>query len=437
MTMKKMILTTTIVASTALLLVNYFPALSSGCGPPHNDLIRVMRMRRQYRPRRQLQEEVNDEQENIIVMPQIESEDILQNYHRSSSAEPHSQSRCRNWNAWKLAQQQQQPRSISFIQSSKKTKCEGKQQDPQKCNDNYLRSRKVSGHSQSIMCSSSSSGKFHGNNGNNGDANARDSSTSLNSPSKNRYINDNDENDQNDGCRTFPPTPLKKMFSAQSGVSPIKLKVPQPRKKELWLPWPLGAIRNDFYSFAASEEQRRHHQRQGQSLTQEDGGERIGQYQQQPRQPWQIKQDSISHRSRWASKMLHRGAVSIRRINFPALFYGSRNDGLVSSGSNNIEDGSDPKYWSKDPTTSLATASATVRKKVKSGNLFEKQMRNFGMNGQKQQQKHHDRTVRGGENNSIDPSENVKTFDKDVVFRYLKLQASVRLRQLGYGKRES
>lgn len=429
--MKKMVPTPTIVASVALLILNCFPALSSGRGPPHNGLIRVMRMR-------QLQKELNDEHENIIVMPLIESEEIIQNNHRSSSAEPHSRSRCRNWNARKLVQQK--PRSISLILSNKETNCEVKQQDPRKCNDNSLRSRKMGEHSQSIMvkqCSSNSSGNFHGNNGNNGDTNLRDSYASLNSPPKNRYINDNGANDQSDSRRTFPPTPLKKMFSAQSGVSPIKLKVPQPRKKELWLPWPLGAIRNDFYSFAASEEQRRHHQRQGQSLTREMGGERIGQYQQQTRQPWQIKQESIIHRSRdWASKMLHRGNGSIRRMNFPALlFHGSRNDRFVSSEINNIEDGSNPRYWSKDPTTSLATASATMGK-VKSGNLFAKQMKNLGMNRQKQQQKHYEGTIRGGENNSADPSENGKIFDKDVVLRYLKLQASVRLRQLGYGKRE-
>ena len=97
---------------------------------------------------------------------------------------------------------------------------------------------------------------------------------------------------------------------------------------------------------------------------------------------------------------------------------------------NNMEYGSNPRlYWSKDPTTSMATASATMGKKDK------KQPNKFGMQQkQQQQQQKYDGSVRGGENNAMDPSENAKHFDKDVVLRYLKLQASVRLRQLGYGK---
>ena len=72
-------------------------------------------------------------------------------------------------------------------------------------------------------------------------------------------------------------------------------------------------------------------------------------------------------------------------------------------------------YWVRDTTTPMATASATMNK-----------------NGKKQIVQR-----RGG--GDVDAalagvnSENDKHFDRDVVFRYLKLQASVRLRQLGYG----
>lgn len=108
--------------------------------------------------------------------------------------------------------------------------------------------------------------------------------------------------------------------------------------------------------------------------------------------------------------------------------------GVASAiGDNNIEYGTSSRYWSKDPTTSMATASATMGKKDKN-NKFEKQTNTFGMKRPKQQQ--YDGSFRGGENNVVDQSsEHGKHFDKDVVLRYLKLQASVRLRQLGYGTR--
>ena len=43
-----------------------------------------------------------------------------------------------------------------------------------------------------------------------------------------------------------------------SPYSPPYIKrMPQPRKKELWLPWPLGAVRSDYHRFAEAERQRR------------------------------------------------------------------------------------------------------------------------------------------------------------------------------------
>jgi len=319
---------------------------------------------------------------------------------------------------------------------------EAKQQGRQQCNKNRRSRNKHGGQDSQLasmlvqQCSSSSSSgnSFHGSNGNKdggegSNYHLRDSSTSMDSQT-NYYRTDRS------GGRSTQPT-LKKVLTPPS-VPPIKLIVPQPRKKELWLPWPLGAIRNDFYSFAASEEQRRQH-----GFNEEAGFNRQ-QLSQWPE--WQIQQDSIMHRSRdWATRMLHRGGGSLRRINFPALFHGSRKGGAgnveeehgVASaiGDNNIEYGTSSRYWSKDPTTSMATASATMGKKDKN-NKFEKQTNTFGMKRPKQQQ--YDGSFRGEENNAVDQSsEHGKHFDKDVVLRYLKLQASVRLRQLGYGKRDS
>jgi hypothetical protein len=285
---------------------------------------------------------------------------------------------------------------------------------------------------------SSSSGNFQGDCGNTNNSNGRRDSSPLSSTRmdsqtniyySNRSINSNDSTHST-------TTSTKKGFSPPSvvvAVPPIKRIVPQPRKKELWLPWPLGAIRNDFYSFAASEEEEEHRRHGWNEEGVVVGGrQQPHQHQQQHlpwQQQWQIQPDSILHRSRdWATKMLHRGGGSLRR-----RMHGNSSEVDFSStetsiGNNNMEYGSNPRlYWSKDSTTSMATASATMGKKDK------KQPNKLGMQ-QKQQQQKYDGTVRGGENNAMDPSENAKHFDKDVVLRYLKLQASVRLRQLGYGK---
>ena len=49
------------------------------------------------------------------------------------------------------------------------------------------------------------------------------------------------------------PTVASHSATVSSSSSPPNgsIKLMQPRKKELWLPWPLGALRNDFYEFAS------------------------------------------------------------------------------------------------------------------------------------------------------------------------------------------
>ncbi len=444
--------------------VNYFPALSfvvvaegttttattTSSGPTMHDSIRVMQMRLQNKPRRECLEELNDEGHEYSLIS--DNEVIRHNHHRSSYTEsslsiacsPSSlRARPSRSSSFRRKENDQKQQIVSTMRSKKENKCYALTSVHQ-CNANsYRRSRKLVGEGQRpnmmVQHCSSSSGSFNENNGN---TNVRYSSTTLDFPQKIKYIYDNDNDKSGEfGGRSTSSTPLKKVLSPPSVVPPIKLKVPQPRKKELWLPWPLGAIRNDFYSFAESEEQLRQRQRP----TKEEGsGERIWRKQhQQPQWPqWQIiEQNSIIHRSRdWASKMLHRGGGSLRMTHFPSLFHDKKaekeDDGFTTSGRDighkNIEHGSVQRYWSKDPTTSMATASATG-KKGKNNKIFEKQTNNLGIKRPHQQQQY-EGTVRGGENSELEPSRSGKTFDKDVVFRYLKLQASVRLRQLGYGK---
>jgi hypothetical protein len=52
-------------------------------------------------------------------------------------------------------------------------------------------------------------------------------------------------------CTLSPPLPPN-----------IKL-IPPPRRKELWLPWPLGAVRGDYQRFAKMERRQRQLQHQG------------------------------------------------------------------------------------------------------------------------------------------------------------------------------
>jgi len=208
--------------------------------------------------------------------------------------------------------------------------------------------------------------------------------------------------------------------SSSSSPPNGSIKLMQPRKKELWLPWPLGALRNDFYEFASKsggdrgeEGQEWHHR----GLRRQHDHEFIGGYTHQQRQD----DNGMLQRGRnWANKMFTR--VSIMPM-MPVGTGSHTNNRLARTADNTsptggVVMGTDNQklsgYWVRDTTTPMATASATMNK-----------------NGKKQIVQR-----RGG--GGVDAAlagvngENDKHFDRDVVFRYLKLQASVRLRQLGY-----
>lgn len=180
-------------------------------------------------------------------------------------------------------------------------------------------------------------------------------------------------------------------INSNNSLSPPNVKVLQPRKKELWLPWPLGAMRSDFYKFS------------------EEFGSGRGRRSNNARQEWHPRGSSsqeyhiLSQGKEFATNVLRKGESMLSGI----------------SNSNNkehsIEQDSD-SFWIKDTTTSMAAASATMNNKKKQKNRNKKKTRHNG-------------AVRGGESTKDDEHKN---FDKDVLCQYLKLQASVRLRQLGY-----
>ena len=203
-----------------------------------------------------------------------------------------------------------------------------------------------------------------------------------------------------------------------------------PRKKELWLPWPLGALRNDFYKFAA--EQRTYGASNAiiiNGAARQEWQPRNSRQQHQQQQEGHTNANGMLEQGRdWATKMLQRGG-SLLLLPFPKLHansddnqqqqHKSSNSGGRTNGGreNKIMAGSsssESSYWIKDTTTPMATASATMKKK---GNGNNKQM-----------------VSRGGESRVQDEESNKSMDDRDVLFEYLKLQARLRLRQLGYGK---
>ena len=186
----------------------------------------------------------------------------------------------------------------------------------------------------------------------------------------------------------------------------------QPRKKELWLPWPLGELRNDFYRFAAAH-----------------GGGDGGARRTDP-----LPGQRLLQRGReWAADARKRGAAALPFLAPASDGDREPGDGGAAAARSPAAPSSRSRYWVKDTTTSMATATAIPSlgkkkgkkhqkkakppKKHKGGSAKEKLSRRRG--------KEESGEERGGGTN--------QEFDKDVIVQYLKLQATVRLRQLWYG----
>ena len=220
------------------------------------------------------------------------------------------------------------------------------------------------------------------------------SSSSTSNRNKRSIINVSNNNNIEDGnTKNYSDEKDGKNKQQLNIVSPnIKL---QPRKKELWLPWPLGTLRNDFYKFASEQRDSQSAQRRQQLQQQQ---KRLRNYYSDE----DYQEPNVFNQGReWASRMLQRGESMLK--------------GTIGGNVNGEEVENRPQqsgYWIKDTTTPMATASATMSKKDSKNK--------------------NSRRRKVGENNDNNSPSKGGSSDRDILFQYLKLQASIRLRQLGY-----
>lgn len=157
-------------------------------------------------------------------------------------------------------------------------------------------------------------------------------------------------------------------------INPLNNIKLQPRKKELWLPWPLGELRNDYNRFAEQQKHRPSQQQQQQ---------RIREYYSDDNPP--IHNNILKHGKDFAGKLFQRGQSITRNLK--------------------REQVQPANYWVKETTTPMATASASMK-----------------------EEKHKKKAMRGGDVNEE------KKWDHEMIMKYVKLQMKVRMRQLGYGE---
>ena len=264
--------------------------------------------------------------------------------------------------------------------------------------------------------------------------------------------------------------------------SPPNIKLmPQPRKKELWLPWPLGAMRSDYYRFAETEVQRRRKLRQrrrggggigggaSSSHPPSEGGGGAALLLVDAREEWRRR---LERARGWATDALQRGAggpMMVQRFQAVGTADGGnvlgggggdgipRNDGEFllggemgpssSSSSPSSRPGSKSAHhgaWDAAIASSIASSASWLPWTKGDGNVGGKIARD-GAGGAAggaivATDERRSTIVRGGEsaNGSADGSPDGGNggggsgLDRDVLLRYLRLQASVRMRQLGY-----
>ena len=206
--------------------------------------------------------------------------------------------------------------------------------------------------------------------------------------------------------------------SNNNSLSPPNIKLMTPRKKELWLPWPLGAMRTDFYKFAEEIGNNNNQKRKNNSYYINGAS----------RQEWSPRDinDSGDRREgnvlqqgrEFGMRMLKKGE---EMLPFDTNIFNSQQQRDNSMISDSSDSSNKSGYWIKETTTPMATAT-------------KQKWNNKKKHNNKKKTKHNGTVLRGGESNSKDTTnnENNNHFDKDVLCQYLKLQASVRLRQLGY-----
>ena len=214
------------------------------------------------------------------------------------------------------------------------------------------------------------------------------------------YYSNNDDNEKD-----YSDNDIIKIRNTSTPNMNIKLS---PRKKELWLPWPLGSLRNDFHRFAhehrTNNNSGNNNDEQQHLMLSSPQQRRLRNYYSDDYNDDEVTQPNIFNQGKeWASRMFQRGENMFR-------------------GNNSLDESSEvvaeqqSGYWIKDTTTPMATASATMSK--------NKDSKNSGSGGK------NSRRFRGGKGEET--TSTTSSSDRDVLFQYIKLQASIRMRQLGY-----
>lgn len=251
---------------------------------------------------------------------------------------------------------------------------------------------------QSRRGSSSSSGNNHNNR-----------RSIINTGSNNNNNNNEDANNTNYNNEKAQHKQQKNIVVVSPG-NHIKL---QPRKKELWLPWPLGSLRNDYYKFA-SEQRDGHSTQQDERFQSSQQQKRLRNYYSDNNEGYQEQEpNNVFDQGReWAMRLLQRGESMIR-----GTIIGGGGNVNESEVENEQPQQQQQGYWIKDTTTPMATASATMsNKKDSSKSKNSRRGENDG----------------NDKNSSSTNTDSSSSSDRDILFQYLKLQASIRLRQLGY-----
>lgn len=259
------------------------------------------------------------------------------------------------------------------------------------------------------------------------------------SSNDNDQINDNFlEEDEFDGGEAHDRNPRQDSGASNDKISyyqrcslrstPIKRipQLPQPRKNELWLPWPLGAMRNDFYRYAAEQQQQQQQQRR--------------QNERSSNAEWR---EQLQRGTKWVTELIDKAGEGSTAWQIMTQQQRSEQHRSAISSPPSQQQQQQQQHGVERMTdgTSLSTASRLkhtswfvppwgIKKKVSDGSNNTQIKMSLPITTTT---KDDDRSLlRGGDSIKKSITKGGGGLDKTILFQYLQLQASVRLRQLGY-----
>ena len=203
----------------------------------------------------------------------------------------------------------------------------------------------------------------------------------------------------------------------------LRPQLPQPRKNELWLPWPLGAMRNDFYRYAAEQQQQLRISSNNNNYKSSNAGEEWHQ--------------QLQRSKKWVTELIDKAGVSAASFQrFPIMTTQQQQQSSANLSSQQQQQQSQQENSGSASITDGTALSTTSRLKHTSWLVppWGTKKMSLPKTTTATTTKDDDRSLlRGGE--SIKDSSTTTRgggLDKAILFQYLQLQASVRLRQLGY-----